>query len=445
MALAAYRSVLSTPGIIPLLALGFFARLPFSTLALLLTLHTVLTLERSYLAAGLVVTASTLGVALSAPWRGRLVDRKGLRRAVAPSIVLQSAALAAAAYMPYAGLIALAFVGGLFALPIWSVVRTSLSVMVPAARRRSAFALDAVSTELVFMVAPALMTIAVFAIGSRPTMLIVAALVAAAGIGIFWMNPPTRSEQMMLPTKMPPMLQAMEDASLAQQSQLQEKRGSEDTTTGALPVIDPDDPAAQAAKDTARQRLLTLGGLAVLVGTVAGSQLLTGSEVALVAMLQEFGAPGWLALVLAIYCAGSAIGGLAYGAITREINPLWVVLVFGLLAAPVALAPNAVWVCVAVFFTGLACAPMITATGEALANRVPEEIRGEAMGWHGSAMTIGGAMAGPVIGVVIDRAGGSAGMAVAGTIAGVVALGGLAATSIHRRRVRARLRARFSG
>ena len=44
----AYRRVLSIPGTAAVLLLGLLARIPFSTLGLLLTLHTVLTLERSY-------------------------------------------------------------------------------------------------------------------------------------------------------------------------------------------------------------------------------------------------------------------------------------------------------------------------------------------------------------------------------------------------------------
>ena len=38
---------------------------------------------------------------------------------------------------------------------------------------------------------------------------------------------------------------------------------------------------------------------------------------------------------------------------------------------------------------GALCAPVITATAEEVTRRVPERVRGEAMGWHGSALTVG--------------------------------------------------------
>ena len=150
----AYRRVLGTGGVAPVLLLGFLARIPFSTRGLLLPLHCVRTLERSYLEAGLVVTATTVGTALSSPWRGRLVDTKGLRRAVLPSILVQSTAVVAMAFAPYEAVLLLALVGGLFGLPVWSIVRTSLSVLVPATLRRSAFARDSGLTASVSWAGP---------------------------------------------------------------------------------------------------------------------------------------------------------------------------------------------------------------------------------------------------------------------------------------------------
>lgn len=437
MALGPYGDVLRTPRVTPVLVLGFLARIPFSTLSLLLTLHTVLALDRSYFDAGMIVTASTLGMAISSPWRGRLVDTRGLRRAVAPSIVVQSASLIAAAFVPYWGLVVLALVGGLFALPVFSIVRTSLAVLVPAASRRTAFALDSVITEFVFMVGPAAVTIAAFGIGTRVSLVVVGVAVAAAGIGLAIANPPTRSEQVMLPTKLPETLRSVEDAALARADVLAEKRTSEDLTTGAIPVVDPE------ARATARTGLLTLGGIALLVATATSSLILTATDVGLVALLQESGSEHLVGLVITIWCVGSAIGGIAYGAMSRPIGSLWVVGLLGLLTIPIAFAHSVPMVAAACFLAGLACAPSITATGEAISHRVPEEVRGEAMGWHGSAMTIGGAVGGPVIGAIIDGYGPDAGIGSAGALGVLIAVGGLGAMRIRRARVRARLERRF--
>lgn len=434
----AYREVLRTPGVASLLVLGFLARIPFSTLSLLLTLHTVTTLERSYLEAGFVVTAATLGTAISSPLRGRLVDTRGLRRAVIPSIVLQSSTLIAAAFVPFVPMVLLALVSGLFALPIFSIVRTSLSVLVPATSRRTAFSLDSVATEFVFMIGPAAVTVLALWIGTGTTLVIVGLAVGAAGIGLAIADPPTRSDQVVLPTRLPGPLQSMEDGALAASEGLADKRFSETLTTGAIPVVDPD------TRASARRGLLTLGGLAILVATATSSLILTATDVSLVAMLRDLGSEGMIGPVISIWCLGSAIGGITYGALRSDIGSLWVVGLLGLLTIPIALVHTVPTIALACFLAGLACAPSITATGEAISHRVPEEARGEAMGWHGSAMTIGGAVGGPAIGAVIDAAGPNWGIGTAGLLGVLIAGGGIAAMRVHRARVRRRLAERFA-
>lgn len=436
--MTAYRDVLRTPGVASLLVLGFLARIPFSTLSLLLTLHAVTTLDRSYLEAGLVVTAATLGTAISSPLRGRLIDTRGLRRAVAPSIVVQSSALIAAAFVPFVPMVLLALLSGLFALPIFSIVRTSLSVLVPASSRRTAFSLDSVATEFVFMTGPAAVTVMALWIGTGPTLVIVGLAVGVAGIGLALANPPTRSDQVMLPTRLPGPLQSMEGGALAASEGLADKRFSETLTTGSIPVVDPD------TRASARRGLLTLGGLAILVATATSTLILTATDVSLVAMLRDLDAAGMIGPIISIWCLGSAIGGISYGMLRSDIGSLWVVGLLGVLTIPIALVHTVPTIALACFLAGLACAPSITATGEAISHRVPEEARGEAMGWHGSAMTIGGAVGGPAIGAVIDAAGPNWGIGTAGLLGVLIAGGGIVAMRTHRSRVRHRLRERFA-
>ena len=76
------------------------------------------------------------------------------------------------------------------------------------------------------------------------------------------------------------------------------------------------------------------------------------------------------------------------------------------------------------FVAGVFCAPTITATVSELARAVPSSVRGEAMGWHGSAMTAGGAVGAPAIGYAIDQGGWGTGFATAGLLG--VALAGVA-------------------
>ena len=57
------------------------------------------------------------------------------------------------------------------------------------------------------------------------------------------------------------------------------------------------------------------------------------------------------------------------------------------------------------FVSGLFCAPSITATVDTLSRLVPLGARGEAIGWHGSSMTLGIALGAPLAGFAIDAGG----------------------------------------
>jgi MFS family permease len=122
-----------------------------------------------------------------------------------------------------------------------------------------------------------------------------------------------------------------------------------------------------------------------------------------------------------------------YGTGSRAVQPLTLVLVLALLTVPAALAGTPLWLAVAVVLAGVPCAPALSAITAALVRLVPEDRRGEAMGWSGSAMTVGSALGAPLCGLAIDAAGASAGFLVAGGVGVVVAGGGLVALAVARR------------
>ena len=64
---------------------------------------------------------------------------------------------------------------------------------------------------------------------------------------------------------------------------------------------------------------------------------------------------------------------------------------------------------------------------------MPASVRGEAMGWHGSFMTAGGATGAPVAGLAIDRAGAGAGFLAVAVVGLVVAVLGIGASTLVRR------------
>ena len=86
MGFAAYARLLRVPAIRQILTLTLLSRTPLWAGNVVVTLHVVSHLGRSYAAAGLVSAVQAVMLCLSGPFRGRRLDRLGLRRAVAPSL-----------------------------------------------------------------------------------------------------------------------------------------------------------------------------------------------------------------------------------------------------------------------------------------------------------------------------------------------------------------------
>ena len=403
MPLTPYRRVLAVPGVRSLTILGVLARIPHAATAVVLTVHVVQSLGRGYSAAGLVVAAWTLGMAVGAPWRGRAVDRLGLRRALVPSLVVEGAVWCTAPWLPFGWLVPLVVLGGALGLPVFTVIRLALSVMVPEAERRTAFALDSVSVEVSFMVGPAVGVLVATRASSSAALVGVGVTAVLAGLGLLVMNPPTRAAVEPVPVADVP-------------------------TIGEPAAGTPSGPA------TAHRRVpVTAALVAVLAATAAATVVLAGTDVSIIASLRESGQIGWTALVATVWAFGSLLGGLVYGALSRSLPPFWLLLGLGALTAPVGVARGPLALGLAMVVAGFLCAPVITATAEVVTALVPEVVRGEAMGWHGSALTAGTAVGAPLAGSAIDHVGAWAGFLTVGLAGVLLAVVGLAVLAGRRR------------
>ncbi len=392
MSLTPYRRVLARPGVASLLLLTALARVPATAAGVVLTLHVVTTLGLGYAAAGLVATASTAGMALGAPWRGRAVDRLGLRRALVPSILAEALVWGTAPFVGYHLLLVVAFVGGVLGLPVFTVARQSLSVLVAEEQRRTAYSLDSIGVEVSFMVGPAAGVIVATQVSSTVALLGVGVLMVAAGLALLVVNPPTRSAE------------AAEAATAAQ-------------------------PAAGGVRTW-----FTPGLAAVLGASAAATLVLSGTDVGVVAVLRSHDAVTFTGVVFAAWSVGSILGAVVYGSLKRPVSPLLLLGGLAVLTIPIGLAPSPWVLAAAILPAGALCAPVITATAEQVARRVPERVRGEAMGWHGSALTVGIALGAPLAGSAIDVAGPWAGFAVVGAVGAVLALAGLGVQALLARR-----------
>ncbi len=159
---------------------------------------------------------------------------------------------------------------------------------------------------------------------------------------------------------------------------------------------------------------------------MASTLVLSGSDIGIVATMRELDAVAQIGIVLALWGLGSLVGGLLYGAMARSISPFWLLGGLALATVPMALA-GSVWGLAAFgFLAGLLCAPTITASVDQASRLVPAAVRGEAMGWHGSFLTTGGALGAPIAGVAIDRGGPPAGFVVVAVVGLAVAVAGVA-------------------
>jgi MFS family permease len=392
--LTPYRRVLAVPGVRSLTLLGIAARIPHAACAVVLTVHVVTTLGRGYGAAGLLVAAWTIGMALGAPWRGRAVDRLGLRKALVPSLVAEGVVWCSAPWLPFEGLVVAVVVGGALGLPVFTVVRLALSVMVPEAQRRTAFALDSISVEVAFMVGPALGVLVATHASTTAALVGLGVATVLAGVGLMVLDPPTRSPEHLAHA-----------AAVARGEQVAAHR----RVQVSAPL------------------------LAVLAAAAGATVVLAGTDVSIIASLRSTGELGWTGLVASVWAFASLLGGVVYGAISRSLPPFWLLLGLGALTVPVGLVHGPLALSLAMLPAGFLCAPVITATAEVLTALVPEAVRGEAMGWHGSALTAGTAVGAPLAGLAIDHVAPWAGFATVGAAGVLLAAAGLAAVAARRR------------
>lgn len=432
MNFALYRELLAVRPIRRLLLVGMIARIPHSAAGVLLTLHIVLTLDQGYAAAGAAAAVMTIGIAVGAPWRGRRVDTVGLRRALIPSVVSEAVIWSAVPHVSYEWLLPLVFVGGLLTLPIFSVVRQSLGILADGSQRRTAFALDAITTEVVFMIGPAAGAIVATSGHTMLGLTVVGVSTSLAGLFLMWFNPPTRS--------------AVE----TEDCEADRRHAAEAAVLSTAPAHMQEAAAelapAGARGSGARERValrdkvahnftwFTATVAAVFAVAAGAGMVLSGTDVGIVAALETGGHQGEIGLVFLFWCAASVVGGIVYGAMHRPVSPIVLLLGMAALTIPMGFAHDTWTLALVSILPGLLCAPVLSAASEKVAELVDEDRRGEAMGWYGSALTGGVALGAPLAGVFIDGMGPSGGFVSVGVAGVALCLVGLLLQQRRRRR-----------
>lgn len=424
-----YRDLLAIVPVRRVLLVGMLARFPHAAAGVLLTLHVVLTLDKGYAAAGVVAALVTIGIAVGAPWRGRRVDNVGLRKALIPSVISEAVIWSIAPHVSYEWLLVLALIGGLFTLPVFSVVRQSLGVLATGDKRRTAFTLDSIATEIVFMGGPAVGAILATSISSVVGLTLVGISTAAAGLFLMWFNPPTRSVGAALEHDVEAATAAVVTAAPAHLGE-----PAAELTQAAAEASDPAHPGGLLRRAASGFSWLTLSVAVVFVVAAGAGLLLASTDVGIVALVESSGNPNQLGIVFAVWCAASLVGGLLYGAMNRRISPMLLLLAMSVLTLPMCFATDTISLALLSIPGGLLCAPVLSAASERVADLVSEERRGEAMGWYGSALTTGTAIGAPLAGAAIDTIGPASGFAFAGAAAATMVLLTLGARAVVIRR-----------
>jgi MFS family permease len=175
----------------------------------------------------------------------------------------------------------------------------------------------------------------------------------------------------------------------------------------ALWVVNPYLRAAAAAEPerVARREWLRPEFVALCVGASASIALLATQDLTMVAAMRHFHAQSWLGLVLALWAGGSLVGGLIYGLLRRPVSPYLLLAGLGVTALACVAATGPLALGFAVVVAGLCCAPSQTAFVDEVSRIVPENGRGEALGWYAAALTAGTAIGNGSAGPVIDAGG----------------------------------------
>lgn len=389
-----YLELLRVPGTLAFSASGFVGRMSMSMYGLGTVLLIAL-LTGHYGQAGTVAAAGSVGYAVFGPVIATRADRLGQRSV----LVAQTAvfALSSAVFITCAELRApfwtllLAGIAAGGSMPsIGSMVRTRWSSMVDGDPRRlhTAFALESVNDELIFVIGPALVTVLATqlapasGIGTASLLCIVGTLLFAAQ---------RRTE----PAPMPkprgaggPAAPATATGSGGARVRRSLRRAIRGLSTASLPA----------------PGLATLAPAFLLIGA-----MFSGIDLSTVAFATELGHRPVAGLILGTFALGSAVGGLWYGsrhwqaplgrrfAITAALT---VVGISTFWAMPGLLALDGVG-----FLAGLAISPTLMTGYGILERQAPPHRTTEAMAWLSSTISVGVALGSAFAGHIIDAYG----------------------------------------
>ena len=380
--LVRYVDVVRAGGVASAFAASIFGRISLGMTSLALVLL-VRQSTGSYAAAGVVSAAYAIAFAVGAPARARSADRRGPVPVVLRCSTVQPAALVVLAVLaeqdsPLAVLIVPAVIAGLFVPPLGPVMRALWAARLPAAALPTAYSLESVLVELCFIAGPGLVAALTVVLGPASAV-IASALISL--LGGLWM-----------------------------------------TASEALRAVRPHDDVVHARSGplrspAVRTLLLTIFWVGASFGAV---------EVAMPAFAEETGSrPATAGILLAVWSAGSMLGGLVYGGL-RSARPhtaqmRYLVIGVALTSALPLLADEPLSMGALLVLYGSTIAPFMACNSVLLGAAAPRGTTTEAFAWSSSMIFAGLGLGTAAAGAAIDRSGPTAGLAVS-ALAGALTL-----------------------
>lgn len=368
---ARYRSLFRTPGSAAFCLAALVMRAPLAMFPLGIVLF-ISARTGEYGWAGVLTGVYTLSNGVFSPLVGRWVDRYGQSAVIPPALAIHLLGGIATLVIAYlnAPIWALGFPVAVFGaayLNVGSLVRARWSYVLSGRSELStAFSLEAVLDEMLFVVGPILVT--TLALVDASLGMILALLFVTCGSIL---------------------LRARTDSEPRKHDASQPRIAS----PIRLPVV----------------RALAIA--MTFVGGVFGS-----AEVGMVAFADEAGLRAYSGLVLACFGLGSMVSGLVYGSRLwrRSLAGRFAVqgLIFGALQPLFLLAPSVPIIAVVAVVVGLGIAPTLI-TGFGLTERVvPAAALTEGLSWVGTGLSVGYASGSAAVGLVVDQAGARMGFVV---------------------------------
>jgi MFS family permease len=392
--LANYRRLFAVPHVLPLLAWSLAARFYMPGLMIAVT-FLVEGWTGSYTLAGLVAGAFTLGMALVGPLRGRMADRGGTDRLVLVCGVVFSAGLLGLVLLPerlWWLSLPLALGTGLFGSPANQIVRALWPRLTRGPERQAIYAAEATTQELLFVFSP-IMTAGVVAFaGARWALVLLSAVALLGSLGFA----------------------------------LGLRRAG---VTGPAPT---EEGAAEEPSGPRRSLLRSPALVALFLMCLLMVSGIMGVDLVIVAWANELGAPQYVMVLASVWALGSLVGGAIAGAlrgrphlVRRCFGSALGVAVLVPFVPPIAQLSTPLLVTPLLFLSGMALAPTLAAVMGRLGDLAPARRRAEAFGWMSTALGVGGAVAGPLSGGLIDLlgiAGGVLGAAVLVLVSALLSL-----------------------